>query len=281
MLNILTSKINSIIVYRLNALIFFFQTIHFFNNYTKIYEKNLIWSASCILSNHFVSFLCASNLLHPHLCGKLYIVKWYYCYWNIMLVWQFWVSSSNEKHTLSTYILRFLFFFQPSLLWKFSKYKLKFPKEINWKWINEIFFTSIFFLLFTSFQNFSKQNSFSFLSHIFYQEFCFSFFHEKEYCGRYSSVGLKWNILRITSIVCKICNFQTSTISSSQVTGTLLFYTVRIGNHYPQNECVEGDGKFLLHMEGLKEWGGCFWYGTFEKIQVIFMVWLVYTLFFI
>lgn len=68
---------------------------------------------------------------------------------------------------------------------------------------------------------------------------------------------------------------------SSQVTGTLLFYTVRIGNHYPQNECVEGDGKFLLHMKGLKESGGCFWYGTFEKIQVIFMVWLVYTLFFI
>ena len=138
------------------------------------------------------------QILH---CEVVLLLLKYHVSLTILSKFQQW-----KAHSFDLYI-EISFFFQPSLLWKFSKYKLKFPKEINWKWINEIFFTSIFFLLFTSFQNFSKQNSFSFLSHIFYQEFRFSFFHEKEYCGRYSSVGLKWNILRITCTVCKICNF--------------------------------------------------------------------------
>ena len=93
---------------------------------------------------------------------------------------------------------------------------------------------------------------------LFFIKFCFKFFNENEYCGRYSSVGLKWNFLSITCTVCKICNFQTSTLSWSQVTGTLPFYTVRIVNHFPQNGCVEGDGTFFPSHGWIKGMRGLF-----------------------
>ena len=144
--NILVCLDNILYIFSSKPFIFLITT-------QKHIKKTLIWSSLCILYNNFGSLLCASNLFHPHLCGKFYILKWYNCYWNILLVWQFWVRSNIEKHILSTYIFRILFFFFQLLLsWKLSKCNLKFSKEITWKWM--IFFYFCFLSTFCKFGKF-------------------------------------------------------------------------------------------------------------------------------
>ena len=148
--NILVCLDNILYIFSSKPFIFLITT-------QKHMKKNFIWSALSILYNNFGSLLCASNSFHPHLCGKFYILKWYNCYWNIFLVWQFWVRSNIEKHTLSTYMFRilfflFFFFFQPLLLWKLSKCNFKFSKEITWKWM--IFFYFYFLFTFCKFGKF-------------------------------------------------------------------------------------------------------------------------------
>ena len=163
--NILVCLDNILYIFSSKPFIFLITT-------QKHMKKNFIWSALCILYNNFGSLLCASNSFHPHLCGKFYILKWYNCYWNIFLVWQFWVRSNIEKHTLSTYIFRILFFFFFFFFFNLCYYgnflnatssSQRKLRESEW-----FFFISIFFLLFASLENFRKQNSFSFLSLIFY-----------------------------------------------------------------------------------------------------------------
>ena len=163
--NILVCLDNILYIFSSKPFIFLITT-------QKHMKKNFIWSALSILYNNFGSLLCASNSFHPHLCGKFYILKWYNCYWNIFLVWQFWVRSNIEKHTLSTYILIIIFFFYFFFFFNLCYYgnflnatssSQRKLRESEW-----FFFISIFFLLFASLENFRKQNSFSFLSLIFY-----------------------------------------------------------------------------------------------------------------
>ena len=91
---------------------------------------------------------------------------------------------------------------------KFSKYNLKFQTKLSesecMRWDIFLFLFSFFFL--KVFKTSSSRILFLFFL-LFCQEFYAYLCQEKEYCGRYSSVGVKWNLLSVTCIVCKTCNF--------------------------------------------------------------------------